>query len=280
VQIHANCCSLFRYDVHVLSSQRKNELLERVRRNGSIIAAQVAVEWNVSEDTIRRDLRDLASAGHLQRVHGGAVLSSPAAANYSTRTNVANGPKSEVARYAASMIKAGQTVFLDGGTTTAAMCRALPLSLEITVVTHSPTVAVELVDRPAVEVVLIGGTLYRHSLVTVGAIATEYINSLSVDVFFMGVSGIHPVHGLTTGNAEEAAIKRFICQRAADTVVLASSEKLGTALPHRVVAFGQVMAAITNETNARVVGALRRAGLNIVRTNENASVQSVQRAAQ
>jgi DeoR C terminal sensor domain len=94
------------------------------------------------------------------------------------------------------MIKPGQTVFLDGGTTTAAICRALPLSLDITVVTHSPTVAIELVDRPAVQVLLTGGTLYRHSLVTVGAIAAEYVNNLNVDVFFMGVSGVHPFMGL------------------------------------------------------------------------------------
>lgn len=250
----------------MLASQRKNEILERVRRDGSIVAAQVAVEWNVSEDTIRRDLRELASEGHIQRVYGGAVLTSPAAANYATRTSVATGPKAEVARFAAAMIKPGQTVFLDGGTTAAAICRALPANLEITVVTHSPTVAIELVDRPAVSVLLIGGTLYRHSLVTVGAIAAEYVNALSVDLFFMGVSGIHPLHGLTTGDAEEAAIKRSICRRAADTFVLASSEKLGSASPHRVVAFDEVTAAITDETNPRTLNALRRAGLPIQTT--------------
>lgn len=255
----------------MLASQRKNEILERVRRDGSIVAAEVAVEWNVSEDTIRRDLRELAAAGKIQRVHGGAVQLSPAAADYATRTNVASGPKADVARTAAAMIKPGQTVFLDGGTTTAAICRALPASLDITVVTHSPTIAIELVDRPAVRVLLIGGTLYRHSLVTVGAIAAEYVNNLNVDVFFMGVSGVHPIHGLTTGDAEEAAIKRSICRRAADTFVLASSEKLGSALQHRVVTFDQVTAAITDELNTRTLNGLRRAGLAILST---ASAQS------
>jgi DeoR/GlpR family transcriptional regulator of sugar metabolism len=197
-------------------------------------------------------------------VHGGAVQVSPAAADYATRTNVASGPKAEVARIAASLVKSGQTIFLDGGTTAAAICRVLPASLDITVVTHSPSVAIELVHRPAVRVLLVGGTLYRHSLVTVGAIAAEYVNSLNVDVFFMGVSGVHPVHGLTTGDAEEAAMKRLICRRAADTFVLASSEKLGSALSHRVVAFDQVTAAITDERNTRTLNALRRAGLSIL----------------
>ena len=138
--------------------------------------------------------------------------------------------------------------------------------LEVTIVTHSPTVAVELVGHPAVQVLLIGGTLYRHSLVTVGAIAAEYVNNLNVDVFFMGVSGVHHTHGLTTGDAEEAAIKRKICRRAADTFVLASSEKLGSALSHRVVPFDQVTAAITDERNTRTLNALRHAGLSILST--------------
>ena len=248
----------------MLASRRKQEILDRVRREGSIVAAMVAVELDVSEDTIRRDLRELASQGHLQRVHGGAVQVSPAAANYATRTLVAAAAKALVARAAVALIKSGQTVFLDGGTTAAAICQALPDSLDITVVTHSPTVAVELVDRHQVRVVLVGGTLYRHSLVTVGALASEYINSLTLDLFFMGVSGVHPTHGLTTGDAEEAAIKRTISRRAADTYVLASSEKLGSALPHRVVAFDEVTAAITDETDPRTLDPLRSAGLAII----------------
>ena len=159
----------------------------------------------------------------------------PAATDYANRTTVAIAEKAAVARTAAAMIKAGQTVFLDGGTTTAAICRALSPALEITVVTHSPTVAIALIDHRSVRVLLIGGMLFRHSVVTVGAQAVEYVNSVSVELFFMGVSGVHPVRGLTTGDAEEAAIKRSISRRAADTFVLASSEKarLGAAPPGR-----------------------------------------------
>jgi DeoR/GlpR family transcriptional regulator of sugar metabolism len=80
----------------------------------------------------------------------------------------------------------------------------------------------------------------------------------------MGVSGVHPTHGLTTGDADEAAIKRTISRRAADTYVLASSEKLGSALPHRVVAFDEVTAAITDETDPRALDPLRGAGLAII----------------
>jgi len=248
----------------VLSSQRKAEILDRIGRTGTVVGTDLAEEWGVSEDTIRRDLRELAAQGAIQRVHGGAVRISPAAADYATRTEVATDAKSAVARTAIGLIRPGQTVFLDGGTTTRAMCRALPDGIDLTVVTHAPTIAVELVDRPSIEVVLIGGTLHRHSLVAVGAIAAEYINSVTFDTFFLGVSGVHAEHGLTTGDAEEAAIKRAISRRASDTYVLASSEKLGAALPHRVVAVDEVAGAITDESNATVLGELQESGLTII----------------
>lgn len=250
----------------MLASTRKGEIVDRVRRHGSVVAAELATEWGVSEDTIRRDLRELASEGKVQRVHGGAVQLSPAGADYAARMTVATQPKAAVARTAAAMIQAGQTVFLDGGTTTSAICRALSPSLQITIVTHAPTIAIELLAKPAVRVVLIGGSLYRHSVVTVGALAVEQINAVSADIFFMGVSGVHADHGLTTGDAEEAAIKRAISRRAVDTVVLASSEKLGCALPHSVVGFSDVAAAITDERSPTTLDALRRAGLSIVQT--------------
>jgi DeoR/GlpR family transcriptional regulator of sugar metabolism len=251
----------------MLGSKRKGEIVERVRRDGSVIAAELAVEWNVSEDTIRRDLRDLAAEGKVHRVHGGAVPLSPAAADYATRTTVASVEKAAVARAAAAMIKTGQTVFLDGGTTTAAICHALSPALEATIVTHSPTVAAALVEHLSIRVLLIGGMLYRHSVVTVGALALEYVNSVSVDLFFMGVSGVHQTHGLTTGDAEEAAMKRAISRRAGDTFVLASSEKLGSALPHHVVGFNEVTAGITDERDARKLKGLRRAGLQIIQAS-------------
>jgi DeoR/GlpR family transcriptional regulator of sugar metabolism len=250
----------------MLAPQRRSEIVRRVKHGGSVVAAELAAEWQVSEDTIRRDLRELAADGLLKRVYGGAVNASPAAADYATRTEVATEPKKAVATTAVGLIEPGQTIFLDGGTTTATMCRCLPPTVDLTVVTHSPTVALELIDHPTVQVLIIGGTLYRHSIVAVGATAAEYIATLNIDVFFMGVSGVHPTHGLTTGDAEEAAIKRTISQRAADTYVLASSEKLGSALSYRVVGFGDVTGAITDERNPKTLKALRQAGLAIVPT--------------
>lgn len=148
--------------------------------------------------------------------------------------------KVAIAKAAAAMIRNGQIIFLDGGTTAVAVARALPLELRATVATHSPDVAVALLDNPAVEVELVGGRIYKNSNVAVGAVAIEGISHIRADIYFMGVTGIHIEHGLTTGDREEAAIKRAISRQSAEIILLASRKKLGAVSAYDVIALEQV----------------------------------------
>ena len=216
----------------MLTSQRKTHILDTLKRDGQIVAKTFAQQLGLSEDTIRRDLRELAADGRLQRVHGGALPSSPAIANFAARKSISPGPKAAIGRAAAALVRSGQVVFLDGGTTTAQLVRHLPLDLRATVVTHSPSIAIELVDHAQIEVILIGGRLFPHSVVTVGASTQEAVCRIQADVFFLGVTGVHPVRGLTTGDFEEARIKAAIIATAAETIVLASNEKLNAVSPY------------------------------------------------
>ena len=214
----------------MLTTQRKKAILDALARDGQVLAGELSVEFGVSEDTIRRDLRELASEGLLQRVHGGALPVSPALAPFERRRDIESAAKQRIARQAAAMIVPGQTAIIDGGTTSALLVKALPADLRATIVTHSPSVATALAEHPSVEVILIGGRLYKHSIVAVGAAAIEGISRIHADWYFMG-SGVHPTAGLSTGDFEEAAIKRALAARAAETVVLASSSKLNAASP-------------------------------------------------
>jgi len=216
----------------MLTTQRKQFILKKLKQEGQIIAKQVSQELDLSEDTIRRDLRELAQEGLLLRVHGGALPASPAVINFAVREHLASQGKIAIGRAAASMIQPGQVVILDGGTTARELARHLPRELRFTVVTHSPTIAIELVEHPSVEVILIGGRLFKHSVVAVGAAAIEAISQIRADTFFMGVTGIHPEFGLSTGDLEEAHIKRALSAAAADTIVMVSSEKLNAASPY------------------------------------------------
>jgi len=231
----------------MLTQQRKAHILEVLRRDGRIVAKTLSQELGLSEDTIRRDLRELAAEGLLQRVHGGALPASPALADFAGRQELAPGAKAAIGRAAARMIQPGQVVFLDGGTTAVQVARHLPPNLKATIVTHSPSIAVVLAEHPTVEVVLIGGRLFKHSVVSVGAAAIEAIAQIRADMFFMGVTGVHPEVGLTTGDQEEAAVKRTLSRHAAETVVLASREKLGAASPYLVTALSEISTLVVED---------------------------------
>lgn len=249
----------------MLTVERKRHVLEVLRREGRVVARDLSAALGLSEDTIRRDLRELAGEGLLQRVHGGALPASVAMRPLSGRAEVSVADKAAIGRAAAAMIAEGQVVFIDGGTTAVQLARAIDPRLRATVFTHSPSVAVELVGH-AVEVTLIGGRLFKHSMVTVGAQAMAEIGRVRADTYFMGVTGVHPELGISTGDAEEAAIKRALVAASAETVVLASPEKIGAASSFQVARLAEVSILVTSEAfSAGESEAYERQGVSVVR---------------
>src|SRR5271170_7580209 len=250
----------------MLTTHRRQQILSILKRQGQVIAKEISQAMGVSEDTIRRDLRELAHEGLLQRVHGGALPASPAVADFAGRELLRHEGKVAIGRAAASIIKPGQVVILDGGTTAREIARHLPLELKATIVTHSPTIALELINHPVLEVILIGGRLFKHSVVSVGAATIETIAQIHADTFFMGVTGVHPKTGLTTGDYEEAAVKRALSRAAADTLVLASSEKLNAASPYWVIGLEEINGIITERSvDGELVKPYTERGITITR---------------
>lgn len=250
----------------MLTTQRKKAILDALARDGQVLAAELSVQFGVSEDTVRRDLRELAAEGLLQRVHGGALPASPAIAPFAQREALEATEKRRIARRAAQMIAPGQVAIVDGGTTSALLVEQLPADLRATIVTHSPSVAVALAAHPSIDVILIGGRLYKHSIVAVGAAAMEGIARIHADLYFMGVTGVHPVAGLSTGDFEEAAIKRALAERAAETVVLASQSKLRAASQFVIgdLTLAQTI-VVEKETDAALTKPIEAAGVTVVR---------------
>ncbi|MET9595484.1 DeoR/GlpR family DNA-binding transcription regulator [Streptomyces sp. NPDC006516] len=232
----------------MLAAERRDHLLGLLAREGKIVAKDVAAELGISEDSIRRDLRDLAGEGLCQRVYGGALPVSPAVADYRARQSVAPDGKRKVATVAAGLVRPGGALILDGGTTALAVVHALPRDLDCTVITHSPTIAAALLDHARAEVFLLGGRIFKHSAVACGAAAVEAAQNVSADLCLLGVTGVHPEAGLTTGDAEEAAMKRALAARAADSYVLASSEKIGAASRFRVLPWEGISGLVTDAT--------------------------------
>lgn len=180
----------------------------------------------VMEDNIRRDLRDLAAAGRLLRVHGGALPASPTHQPYEAHKGIHSRAKLRLGRAAAHLIQLGHIVILDGGTTHLALTDALPRNLHCTIVTHAPAIAAAPEAFEQIDIILIGGRMFRHSMVACGPTAQAGFQRVRADLCFLGVTGLHPDHGLSTGDAEVAALKCTLIQSAAEVVVLATEDKL------------------------------------------------------
>jgi len=171
-----------------------------------------------------------------------------------------------IGRAAAKLVKRGQVVILDGGTTTLQLAKHLPRDLPATVITHSPTIAVALVEHPSIDVVLIGGRLFKHSVVAVGAAAIEAIARIRADICFIGVTGIHPTAGLSTGDLEESHVKRALIASAAETYVLVSAEKLNAASPYVIAPIAEVAGIVAEPgISIEALAPYERAGLTVIR---------------
>jgi DeoR/GlpR family transcriptional regulator of sugar metabolism len=246
--------------------ERRRWLLDRLQRDGRLIAATLARELDTSEDTIRRDLRELAAAGLVQRVHGGALPRSPALEPFAVRRQRGSEAKQRLAAAALPLIRDGQTLLLDGGTTNLALAHRLPAGLRLTVISPSPSIALALAGHPTAEVILLGGRLDKASEAVVGAAAVAAVGVLRVDVCFLGVCSVAASVGISCAGFEEAELKRAMVRSAAEVVALVTADKLGTAAPfvigpvdalHRIVTETSAPAAALAELAAQDLSILR-----------------------
>jgi DeoR/GlpR family transcriptional regulator of sugar metabolism len=250
----------------MLTAERRQFILEILRRDKKVLSSELSGVLKVSEDTIRRDLRELAESGLLQRVHGGALPPAPATASYTERQMQAPHEKESIARAAAKLIRSGQVVILDGGTTTLQVARQLPLDLAATIVTNSPPIAIALAEHPQIEVVMLGGQLYKKALVTVGAATIATLGTIRADICLLGVCSLHPEIGITVQNLDEAYIKRSMIACSAEVVGLATAAKLDTAAAYVVGSIQSVTYLVTAPTvTTEMLTAYKNLGLTLIR---------------
>lgn len=214
-----------------LPDERQAAILDRLLRDGRVLAADLAAEFDTSEDTIRRDLRDLAAAGRCRRVYGGALPVSPAAGPLSRRDGIARDAKRALGRAAAALVAPGQTIVIDSGSTNTRIAEALPAEMELTVVTNAPAVAQALAGRPRCCLVMLGGRIHPAIGGAFGPRALRDLAEIRADLAFVGACGLAAEPGLTAFDPEEAEFKRRIVASSARVATAVTSDKLGTAAP-------------------------------------------------
>lgn len=231
----------------MLKEERQHYIIELVRKEGKALASELSERLEVSEDTIRRDLRDLGEMGLVQRVHGGALLAAPTAtARYEVRRKEDLASKEAIARGALQLLRQGQVIVMDGGTSTLQVARQMPRDLHATVITNSPPIALALSEHEKIDVILLGGTFQKEACVTVGVETVTALRTFQADLCLLGVCCLHPEIGVSVHHLEEVYVKRAMIASAAEVAALVTAEKLSTATSYVVGPLREITHLITD----------------------------------
>ncbi len=211
-----------------LAAGRLAKMRDALRTRRIMSVADFSRALSVSPATVRRDLLSLEQSGTLQRVHGGAVYREAALDEpvFDDKTARAVAEKRRIAEAAARLINVGDSIFLDGGSTVLELAKRLRMRNDLTIVTNSLRVAIELAGGGP-RLILAGGELRRLSQTLVGPLSRHLLEQLQADIAFVGTIGLSPDHGLTTTDPDEAFTKNLLIERARRVILLADSTKVG-----------------------------------------------------
>ncbi|TBL75765.1 DeoR/GlpR family DNA-binding transcription regulator [Paenibacillus thalictri] len=251
----------------MLAAERKMRIVEYVRQHRVASVADLAVEFEVHEATIRRDLAELEQEGHLKRTHGGVIVEQMThnEPSFNERSNVRLDEKIRIGKMAASLVEDGEHIIIDSGTTTLQIAKNLVHRSNLTVVTNDINVAAELRDAPGVKVTVTGGELYPSSYMLNGMFTDQVLRSIHVSKVFLGTPAIHPKYGLTHPEAQLVLAKQGMINAAQEVIVVADVSKVGKLSLHTVAPNSAIHTLITgNEIPEYEKKLFQDSGVNVL----------------
>lgn len=235
----------------MLREERLQYILRKLETNQRVSSVELSEELSVSDDTIRRDLNELADSGLIRKVHGGAIPTipkAPAPLKLLERLTYAQAEKQVIAQKSLQLFQDGQTIILDNGSTNMLIARSLPAQLSVTVFTNSIPIAQILCEHPKAEVVLVGGKVFKSAQVSVGGGAINVLSKIRADLCIVGVCSIHPNLGVTTPDWEECLVKQKMVEVSEKVVATAWRDKFNTADTCQVCDYADLSLLITDST--------------------------------
>ena len=244
---------------------RRAKILEKLKQQGTVSVAQLALELGATPVTIRSDLDALEAEGSLVRVQGGAVPLQRSQGRSAGGETVLANEKQAIAHAVAELVRDGDTLFINSGTTMLAVANALRIRKNLNIVTNSLEVASELGTVPGFRVILLGGEVNARYGFTYGSDAQEQLSHYRADKAIMSLDGIEPEAGLTTYHAEEATINRMVIARAGQLIVAADHTKVGRTGFFRFHPLGQEILLVTDrQVSEEAVAALEQAQVTVI----------------
>ncbi|MEO6682528.1 MAG: DeoR/GlpR family DNA-binding transcription regulator [Ginsengibacter sp.] len=229
----------------MVKSERQAYIVHQVNLHNKVLLTDLSMQINVSNDTIRRDLQELADVGKVIKVHGGALSPSFHNGHHANKEIYAYTQKKIIAKKAASLIKNGMFVMSGGGTTVIEMARALPPDLHATFISGSIPALFEYSSHPNIEVIAIGDKVSKISKITVGSEAISKIRQLQVNLCFLGVNAINLETGVSDNDWDIVQIKKAMIESAENLVCLTISEKINSRQPIQICDIKKINTLIT-----------------------------------
>lgn len=249
----------------MLKRERQAYILHQVNLHNKVLSADLSHHINVSDDTIRRDLQELAEAGKLIKVHGGALSPSFHNGHHTSREVYSYSQKKTIAQKAASLIQDGMFVLTSGGTTIIELARALPMNLHATFISGSIPAIFEYMNHPNIDVIVIGDKISKNSKITVGLEAISRIRQLKADLCFMGINAINTDNGVSDNDWEVVQIKKAMIESAQRLVCLTISEKINSQQPIQVCDCRKIDTLITElPSNDPLLRPYSEAGIKVL----------------
>nr|WP_121270623.1 DeoR/GlpR family DNA-binding transcription regulator [Pedobacter schmidteae] len=230
----------------MIKAERKQLIISHVSKDQKVLLSELSTLLNVSEDTVRRDIRELSDEGLLKAVRGGAILHSPIPLHFRDREHYDVSHKQIIAEKALRFIKDGQVVLFDSGTSALVVATHLPKERKITAITNSFPVASVLEDHPNAEVIFIGGRLNKTAFSTSGHEVIRTLGGVSPDICFLGICSIDIHNGVTGKDYEDSQVKKMMVEKAKRVIALSTLEKIGTAEPYLICTATAIDTIITD----------------------------------
>lgn len=230
----------------MLKRERQAYILHQVNLHNKVMSADLSHQINVSDDTIRRDLQELAESKKLIKVHGGALSNSFGLSDYSSRQIYSIKEKKIIAEKAASLVEDGMFVITGGGTTVIELARTLPPDLHATFISGSIPVILEYMHHPNIEVITIGGKVSKNSKITAGVDAIDQLRHLKADLCILGVNALDLQNGVSDNDWDVVQLKKAMIEASKKLVCLTISEKINTVQPIQVCDSHRIDTLITD----------------------------------
>ena len=251
----------------MLTQERHSLIRRRLETTGRVLAGDLAREFDVSEDTIRRDLRELAAAGLCERVYGGALLREPARP-FVERLGQKRSIKARFAAEIVSRLPAGGLIFIDAGSTNLAVAEAIGPGRDLTVMTNAPAIAAQLTLSGDVEFILTGGRVERSLGGAIDARAFSALEGVYPDLFVLGTCGVVAEEGLFASQAEEQLFKSTVAKRSRRVITAADATKFTGSAPYRIAPFSPEVTLLVETTAGLPLEVIGATGTEIIEVAE------------